>query len=74
MIIASLTEGLFGRPTRWPHVVSKLTRHSRTRDCDIQGRFQPLKGAVSAGDKLVLLLGELGVPVMLALYGWLIFA
>lgn len=66
MMFGSHTDGLLGKPTaRWPHVVSKLTRHSRTRDCDSQGLFQPLNGAVSAGDKLALRLGEFGVPLIL---------
>lgn len=60
-----LTDGLLGKPTLWPHVVNKLTRHSRTRDCDSHGLFQPLNGAVSAGDKLALRRGEFGVPVIL---------
>lgn len=60
-----LTDGLFGKPTRWPHVVNKLTKHSRTRDCDSHGLFHPLNGAVSAGDKLALRRGEFGVPVIL---------
>lgn len=60
------TEGLFGKPTaRWPHVVNRLTRHSRTRDWLNHGRFQPLNGAVSAGDKLALRRGEFGVPPIL---------
>jgi hypothetical protein len=64
-----LTDGDFGRPTLCPHVVSKLTRPSRTFPCDIHGRFHPLNGAVSAGDKLVLRLGELGVPEILFVVG-----
>lgn len=60
--IEKLTDGLFGNPTRWPHVVSKFTKHSRTRPCDIHGRFHPLNVAASAGDKLALRLGEFGVP------------
>lgn len=60
------TDGLLGKPTaRCPHVVNKLTRHSRTRDCDNHGRFHPLNGAVSAGDKLALRRGEFGVPLIL---------
>lgn len=73
-LLMRLTDGLFGSPTRCPHVVSKLTRHSRTRPWDIQGLFHPLSGAVSAGDKLVLRLGEFGVPLMVEFEGWLIFA
>lgn len=60
-----LTDGLFGRPTFWPHVVDKLTKHSRTRDWQRPGRFQPLNGAVSAGDRLALRRGEFGVPITL---------
>lgn len=65
ILLQTLTDGLLGKPTRWPHVVNRLTRHSRTRDWDIHGRFHPLNGAVSAGDKLALRLGEFGVPVAL---------
>lgn len=63
---ASLTDGLFGSPTRWPHVVSRLTRHSRTRLCDIHGRFQPLSCTVSAGDRLALRRGEPSEPTAAA--------
>lgn len=59
------TDGLFGKPTRCPHVVNKLTKHSRTRDWDNQGRFHPVNDAVSAGDRLALRRGEFGVPVIL---------
>jgi hypothetical protein len=31
----SLTDGLLGRPTFWPHVFNRFTRHSRTRPCHI---------------------------------------
>lgn len=60
--ITKLTDGLLGNPTLWPHVVSKFTKHSRTRPCDIHGRFHPLNVAASAGDKLALRRGEFGVP------------
>ena len=30
---AVLTDGLLGRPTLWPHVVRRFTKHSRTRPC-----------------------------------------
>lgn len=69
-----LTDGDLGSPTLWPHVVRRLTRHSRTRPWDIQGRFHPLINGVSAGDKLALLRGELGVPVWILFTGWLILA
>lgn len=62
---ATLTDGDLGRPTRCPQVVSRLTRHSRTRHCDIQGRFHPLSGTVSAGERLALRRGEFGVPTTL---------
>ncbi len=31
----SLTDGLLGRPTFWPHVFNRFTRHSRTRPCHV---------------------------------------
>lgn len=73
-ISSELTEGLLGNPTRCPQVVNRLTRHSLTLPCDIHGRFHPLNVAVSAGDRLVLRLGEFGVPDIFEFDGWLIFA
>lgn len=70
IISTALTDGLLGKPTRWPHVVSKLTRHSRTRPCDIHGRFQPLSCTASAGDKLALRRGEPSGPTVDATMVW----
>lgn len=64
ILCPTLTDGLFGKPTRWPHVVNRLTRHSRTRPCDIQGRFQPLSCTASAGDKLALRRGDPSGPTV----------
>ena len=43
-----ITDGLLGRPTRWPQVLSKTTKRSRTDDWLIQGRFHPDKAEESA--------------------------
>ena len=53
-----LTDGLFGKPTRWPHVFNRLTNLSRTLHWLIQGRFQPENVAESAAVKDKDLLGD----------------
>lgn len=46
-----LTEGLFGNPTRCPHVLSRFTNRSLTTDWLIQGRFHPENEVESAAVK-----------------------
>ena len=53
-----ITDGLLGRPTRWPQVLSRTTNRSRTDDWLIQGRFHPEKAEESALVKDKDLLGD----------------
>ena len=48
MVKLIITDGLFGRPTRWPQVLRRTTNRSRTDDWLIQGRFHPEKADESA--------------------------
>ena len=48
MVKLIITDGLLGRPTRWPQVLRRTTNRSRTDDWLIQGRFHPEKADESA--------------------------